>query len=100
MKITLTSEQLNQVEKKTTLPKNYRKMSNDLIVIPLHSMSQKGLNDLLAVFLTLEFMISLSRKLERKKDTIIIMKNKQSHSFLVGAVTFSLIYTMEFPDFH
>lgn len=50
VKVHLTDAQLNTLEERFTLPKSARKMSHDLLVIPLAEMSQERLNDLLAVF--------------------------------------------------
>lgn len=50
VKVTLSIEQLKTLEEKFTLPQGARKMSHDLLVVPLTTMSQERLNDLFSVF--------------------------------------------------
>lgn len=71
VKVTLSTEQLKAVEEKFTLPKGARKMSHDLFVIPLATMSQERLNDLFAVFFDqgiYDFSVSQIGTAERYAD--------------------------------
>lgn len=54
VKVTLSPKQLQAVEEAFNLPKDSKKMSNGLFVIPLASMDQRQLNDLFAVFIDQE----------------------------------------------
>lgn len=50
VKVTLSPGQLKIIEESFRLPKDFRKMRNDLFVIPLAGINQEQFNDLLALF--------------------------------------------------